>query len=108
MEQLQELVRTVMEGANGPWPVIALAVLGGYIILWKFGNQIITLLQKNQAVTEAAHAEAKNISDSIITNHGSKNLGDAIDRLTENVGTIKTYVEGLDARLTHLEDVEQE
>jgi ubiquinone biosynthesis protein UbiJ len=89
MDALQKLVETVMAGANGPWPVIALAVLGGYVILWKFGNQILGLLQQT-------HAEARNISESIVTNHGSKNLGDAVDRLTEQVGAIHERLDKLE------------
>lgn len=82
------LARAV-EAADGPWPVIAIAVIGLYVLLWRFGGQLLAVARENNVVAHeakdvavAAHDEAKQISESIITNHGSKNLGDAVDRLT--------------------------
>lgn len=92
------LARAV-EAADGPWPVLAIALIGLYALFWKFGNQLLSLMQ-------AQHEETKGIAESIVTNHGSKNIGDAVDRLTENVWVIKDYVEGLDDRLTKLEEKE--
>ena len=88
-----------VQAADGPWPVLAIALIGLYALFWKFGNQLLTL-------TKEVHSEAKNVSDSIVTNHGSKNIGDAIDRLTEQVGVVTTMIAGIDDRVGRLEDKE--
>lgn len=89
----------VVQAADGPWPVLAIFLIGLYVLVWRFGSQLLS-------VAKDAHTETKNISESIITNHGSKNIGDAVDRLTESVWAIQGYVEGIDVRLTNLEEKE--
>lgn len=86
---MDPLARAV-EAADGPWPVFAIAILGLYVLVWRFGGQLLNVARDNNdlakgAVTTAtkAHEQIKQVSDSIVTNHGSKNLGDAIDRLSE-------------------------
>jgi hypothetical protein len=81
---MDSLARAV-EAADGPWPVLAIAVIGLYVLAWKFGKDFLSILKAN-------HAETKHISESIVTNHGSKNLGDAVDRLTEQVGLLRLEV----------------
>lgn len=82
-------IAAVMEAADSGWAVAALFLVMAFLLLWKFGNDIIALLKENTAVTREANATAEHISKSIVTNHGSKNLGDAIDRLTSEVWSIR-------------------
>lgn len=70
-----EHVAAVLEASDSPWGVLALVVLGAYAFMWKFGKEILATVRETKTV-------AKDVQTSIITNHGSKNLGDAIDRLT--------------------------
>lgn len=93
---MDQLARAV-EAADGPWPVIAIGLIGLYVLAWKFGGELLSLLRENIQLTKAAHDETKQISESIVTNHGSKNLGDAIDKITEKL-------EGMDQRLQVLEE----
>lgn len=79
-----------VEAADGPWPVIAIAIIGLYLLMWKFGSQLLLVARENNglakgAVTTAtkAHEQIKAVSEQIVTNHGSKHIGDSIDRLTE-------------------------
>lgn len=80
----------IMEAADSGWPVVALfvVILGG--LGWKYGAELLRITKQNQElamssqnVALANKRETEHISDAIITNHGSKNIGDAIDRLTE-------------------------
>ena len=86
-----------VQAADGPWPVLAIAIIGVYVLVWKFGSQILDL-------AKAAHQETKSISESIVTNHGSKNLGDAIDRLYEMQLVQTEILSGLDDRIVKLEE----
>lgn len=86
---MDPLARAV-EAADGPWPVFAIAIIGLYVLIWRFGGQLLRVAQENNglargAVTTAtkAHQQIREVSEQIVTNHGSKNLGDAIDRLSE-------------------------
>lgn len=88
---MDSLVEAV-QAADGPWPVLAIAIIGLYVLVWRFGGRLITLLQ-------AQHVETKNISDSIITNHGSKNIGDAVDRLTEQVGLLHARMSAIEEKV---------
>lgn len=92
---MEDLVKAV-QAADGPWPVLAIAILGVYVLLWRFGGKILDVVKEANTTAAAAHAEARSISKSIVTNHGSKNIGDAIDRLTESMSDVQ-------ARLTRLE-----
>lgn len=79
MEPLVEAV----QAADSVWAVLAIAIIGLYVLVWKFGGQLLSVARENNAVAKEAHAEVKSVSESIVTNHGSKNMGDAIDRITE-------------------------
>lgn len=90
MEANTEGLAGVLQAADSPWAIVALVLLGSFALLWKFGGELLTLTRENNTVAKEAHSVAKDakskadeISSNIITNHGSKNLGDAIDRLTE-------------------------
>src|SRR5690242_16224552 len=93
MDSLVDAIRAV----NGPWPFAALALIGLYSLFWKFGKEILALAQKS-------HEKTEHIAQSIVTNHGSKNLGDAVDRLTEMQMVQTQMLAGLDNRLTKLEE----
>lgn len=99
---MDSLARAV-EAADSGWPVVAIAVIGLYLLLWKFGDKLLVALRENTAHTVAAKEiaqDAKDVADGvakdIVTNHGSKNLGDAIDRLTE--WTLTNMEEGREGR----------
>jgi hypothetical protein len=79
MEPLVEAV----QAADSVWAVLAIAIIGLYVLVWKFGGQLLSVARENNVVAKEAHAEVKSVSESIVTNHGSKNMGDAIDRITE-------------------------
>jgi hypothetical protein len=69
--------------------LLALVIIGFFALAWKFGKEIITALREirtEQAAvrveTAATKEKVEHVSTSIVTNHGSKNIGDAVDRLT--------------------------
>lgn len=86
---MDSLARAV-EAADGPWPVIAIGLIGVYVLVWRFGGQILATVREINTTATAAHTEARSISESILTNHGSKNLGDAVDRLYETVQDLRS------------------
>lgn len=75
----------VLGAVDGPWALLALITIGVFYLLNKFGNSILALLKVNAEKTEQ-------IQQSIITNHGSANIGDAVDRLTSRVMNIERNV----------------
>lgn len=103
MSELKELLSVVDSG----WAAIALLILALAYLLDKHGGRLLALAaenlevsKSNAEVAEAARSDAavarekaEQISHDIITNHGSKNLGDAIDRLTEWVAALKLQSE---------------
>ena len=101
MDSLAEAV----QAADGPWPVLAIALIGVYALVWKYGRDLLLMARtaaeastEAAEVAKAAHQESMDISESIVTNHGSKHLGDAVDRLTE--WTIQHMIESrVDSKL---------
>lgn len=82
---IEDIIRLV-EAVGNSWSAIALVVLIGlFLLLWKFGRDIIKALQENTRKTDRIQASIK-------TNHGSKNIGDAVDRLTTEVWRIKAHL----------------
>ncbi len=88
-------------------------LLGGGALLWFWrATRDIKLsfkgakekLEENTEQTTKAVATVKKIESEIVTNHGSKNLGDAIDRLTTNVWDIKDLAQANNGRVTNLEE----
>ena len=82
-------LENVLKAVDSWMGVTALVLILSYLLLWKYGGELLKLTRQNAENSEAARedaAEAKatveKISQDIVTNHGSKNLGDAIDRLT--------------------------
>lgn len=94
MESLAEAVKA----ADGPWPVLAIAIIGLYVLVWRFGGRLIALALEGNLTAAAAHKEVQQVAESIVTNHGSKNLGDAVDRLTEQVGLLHARMSTLEQR----------
>jgi hypothetical protein len=72
---MDPLARAV-EAANGPWPVLAIFILCFSVLTWKLAIPLLRM-------TRESHEATEQIKQDIVTNHGSKNIGDAIDRLTE-------------------------
>jgi hypothetical protein len=79
----------VVAAADSPYAIIAIALIGLYALGWRWGGKMLDQMTRNTRLTEEAKTvavEAKQkvakVQESIVTNHGSKNLGDAVDRLT--------------------------
>ena len=105
MESLVEAVAS----ADNVWAVVAIFLLGIYVLAWKYGGELLKLARENNRVAKAAaetaqdvKSEAQEISKNIITNHGSKNIGDAIDRLTEWMLTHMAETRENDERMMEL------
>ena len=82
-------VADIISSVDTPLGLMALVIIGFFALAWKFGNAIISTLKEirvEQTATKTqltdAKAQVQSVADSIVTNHGSKNIGDAIDRLT--------------------------
>jgi cytochrome c556 len=87
-----------------------------------YGGVLVAKVNKVQRETKATHAKVEQVQNDIITNHGSKNIGDAIDRLWETLSDVKatqdTLVQdvqelkdqdrSLDARLDNIEHASEE
>ena len=87
-------------------------LLGGGALLWFWrATRDIKLrfkgfdekLEENTVETTKAAKTAKQIESNIITNHGSENLGDAVDRLTTTVWDIRDLTRANNTRVTELE-----
>jgi len=87
-------------------------LLGGGALLWFWrATREVKLrfkrfdqkLDANTSETTMAATTAKQIKSDMKTNHGSANLGDAIDRLTTNVWDIKDLAQANNNRTTELE-----
>ncbi|UVD40580.1 membrane protein [Microbacterium phage Figueroism] len=53
-----------------------------------YGGVMVAKLNRVQKQTQATNAKVEQVQNDIITNHGSKNIGDAIDRLTTHVNVM--------------------
>lgn len=73
---------SVLEAADSPWAVLALAIIGAYLLLGKYGGEVLRIARDNAERT-------KDVQKSIVTNHGSENIGKSMDRLTEIVWDIQ-------------------
>lgn len=74
-----------VEAADGPWPVLAIFIIGLYVLVWRYGGALLAIVRANTEVAAQANAKADQISAAIVTNHGSANLGEAVDRLYEEL-----------------------
>lgn len=78
---IEDVVR-LLESVNSVWAVLALFLVGTFLLIWKYGHEILKLSRDSNAKARSAAVAAEKIREDIITNHGSDNLGDSIDRLT--------------------------
>lgn len=74
MDSVDDIVQSI----DNLWALASFLLLGIFALLWKYGGELIKRTREVQRVTE-------DVQRSIITNHGSGNLGDAVDRLTERL-----------------------
>jgi hypothetical protein len=77
-----EQIAGIISAVDTPLGLLALIIVGLYALAWKFGKDIIVTLREIRTEQATTKRQVEHVSESIITNHGSKNIGDAIDRLT--------------------------
>ena len=85
-----EDIATVLEAADTFQAFVLLALFGVFLIVWKYGRELLALVRETRE-------HASQISSDIVTNHGSANLGNAVDRLYECIVDLQTTRE-LDAQ----------
>jgi hypothetical protein len=78
-----EHVAEVLEAARDPWSLVALLLLGFFALTWKYGKEILAVMRETRTAAHNTNLAVQKVEESIVTNHGSKNIGDAVDRLTE-------------------------
>lgn len=88
---MDSLARAV-EAADSGWPVLAIAIIGLYVLMWKFGGQMLALARDTNDKANSTHEKASKITESIITNHDSRNIGDAIDKITDAIHELRADV----------------
>jgi hypothetical protein len=71
-------VAQIIEAADTFQAIVILLLLGFFALAWKYGREILLLMRGASETTEK-------IDKDLQTNHGSKNIGDAVDRLYEMV-----------------------
>lgn len=115
MDSVAEIIGSV----DTPLGLLALVVIGFFALAWKFGKEIITALREIRVEQAATKTQVAHVSESIITNHGSKNIGDAIDRLTgwfmdseteraENTQLLQLVATRLDDHITDSEPLKRQ
>lgn len=85
------LARAV-EAADSGWAVLAIFIIGLYVLVWKYGGQMLQLAKDTNQVANQNHVKTEAITKSIITNHDSRNIGDAIDKLTDALIELRSDV----------------
>lgn len=73
-----EDIAHIIEAADTLRAIIILFMFGVFAFGWKYGREVLQLARTMAERTEK-------ISGDIVTNHGSKNLGEAVDRLYEKL-----------------------
>ena len=71
-------IATVIEAADTLKAIAVLLLLGSFALTWKYGREILQLAR-------ALHEKTEKINKGLETNHGSENMGQAVDRLYEMV-----------------------
>lgn len=89
---MDSLVNAV-EAADGVWPVVAIAIIGLYVLIYRFGGQLLTHVKENTEITQAASEKATEISENISTNHDSTGIGHAVDLLTDAISELRSEVQ---------------
>jgi len=106
-----DAIADIIGAVDTPLGLLALVIIGLFALAWKFGKEILATLREIRVEQTATKAQVDHVSSSIITNHGSKNIGDAIDRLTgwfmdseteraENTELLQLVASRLDAHIT--------
>lgn len=80
----------LIESTDSLRGLLILFLVGLFALVWRFGNKILDLLKTNSADT--AH-----VRQAIVTNHGSRNLGDAVDRITDRLMRMQDSQDNTDA-----------
>ena len=81
-------VAKLLNAADSGWAVRALFVIGLYVLVWKYGGEVLRLSRDSNKKAGKASDTAQEIKREMETNHGSENIGDAMDRLTGWVSKI--------------------
>lgn len=77
-----DAIADIIGAVDTPLGLLALVIIGFFALAWKFGNALIGLLKEIRTEQATAKEKIEHVSSSIVTNHGSRNIGDAVDRLT--------------------------
>jgi hypothetical protein len=77
-----DAIAEIIGAVDTPLGLLALVIIGFFALAWKIGKEIITALREIRVEQAATKTQVDHVSSSIVTNHGSKNIGDAVDRLT--------------------------
>lgn len=96
---MSDLARAV-EAANGFWPVLAIAIIGVYVLVWRFGNQLLSHSRDTLARATEAEDSVRSIRTAIVTNHGSTSLGDSIDRLTVSLNQAHADIRNIEKEIS--------
>lgn len=72
-----------------------------------YGGVLVAKINKVQKETKEANAKVAQVQQDIVTNHGSKNIGDAIDRLWEKLTKVSTTQDTLVRDVKELKDRDQ-
>lgn len=89
---IEETILKAAQSVDDGWSVLALFIVCTAVLAWKFGGTLLELVELTKAgnqVAVEARDKAAEIGNSIKTNHGSKSLGDAVDRLTEEMWAVR-------------------
>jgi hypothetical protein len=77
-----DAIADIIGAVDTPLGLLALVIIGFFALAWKFGKELISLLKEIRVEQATTKEKVEHVSTSIVTNHGSKNIGDAVDRLT--------------------------
>lgn len=71
-------IATVIDAADTFQAIVVLLLLGSFALTWRYGREMLQLAR-------ALHEKTEKIDKGLETNHGSENVGKAMDRLYEMV-----------------------
>jgi hypothetical protein len=77
-----DAIADIIGAVDTPLGLLALVIIGFFALAWKFGKELISLLKEIRVEQATTKEKVEHVSTSIVTNHGSKTIGDAVDRLT--------------------------
>lgn len=77
-----DAIADIIASVDTPLGLLALVIIGFFALAWKFGKEILGTLKDIRVEQATTKEKVEHVSTSIVTNHGSKNIGDAVDRLT--------------------------